>query len=207
MAEYVTCPACGSKVLTSEALLGRRIRCFGCGLRFVAAPDPPAPPAPEPQDKLEPAPPRIERDEDEDEDWPFCPGCGRRVTWHASVCPHCGEEFEEEEAPPRPLNLDVTVPVRRDLEPPRDRLLFTLGTISAVTGAFSACTLGWLAIISVPLGAVVWFLASHDLRRMADGSVDPRSRTRTRHARSAAGAGIAFGLLFTGLYLVFWLAG
>ncbi len=204
MAEYVTCPACGSKVLTADALLGRRVRCSGCGFRFVAAPDLPAP---EPPPEVPPARPRLGDDEDEDEDLPFCPGCGRRVTWEASACPHCGEEFEEESRPERPFRLDVALPVRRDGEPHRGGLLLALGTLSAFAGAFSPCLYALPALVSVPLGMTVWVLATRDLRRMADGSVDPRGEKLTRHARSGAAAGVAFGLVLAGVYGLLWLAG
>ena len=206
MAEYVTCPTCGTKSLTADAFLGRYVRCFGCDGRFLATPDPPQPdprdaprPPPAPSDSygLPAAPPRFAGDEQEDdEDWPFCPGCGRQVTWEESACRHCGEEFEEDDRPAvRPLNLDVAMPVRRDGEPHRARLLFALGAVSAVTGALAACSFGISAVVSVPLGATVCVLASRDLRRMTDGRVDPQGRDRTRHARSAALTGVAFGAL------------
>jgi DNA-directed RNA polymerase subunit RPC12/RpoP len=215
MADYVTCPTCGSKVLTADPVLGRHVRCFGCGSRFLATPDPPAP---ERQDDRRPPPTRQNADdtpalpqfagddEGDEEEWPYCPGCGRQVSWEETVCPYCDEEFEEELPPIRPLHLDVALPIRRDGEPHRGRLLFTLGAVSAITGALSACTLGYLAVVSVPLGVTVWALASRDLRRMADGSVDPQGHARTRHARTAAWSGIAFGVLFAGVYLLYWLA-
>jgi hypothetical protein len=209
MAEYVTCPTCGSKVLTADALLGRHVRCIGCGLRFVAAADPPAPPrpapAPRPADFPLPAPPRFSgTEEDENEDRPFCPCCGRQVSWQAATCPHCGAEFDDEEPPPpaRPPLVDVALPVRRDGEAHRGRLLFTLGAAAAVTGALSACSAGLLAVVSVPLGVAVWALATRDLRRMRDGSVDPAGRSLTRHGRSAAVAGVVFGLIWAGLYVL-----
>jgi hypothetical protein len=205
MAEFVTCPACSTKVLTADALLGRRVRCFSCGFRFLAAPDPPEPPAPVPAD-VTPAPPRFGDDED-DEDRPFCPGCGRRVSWQATVCPLCGEEFEEEE--PRPARarvLDVALPVRRDGEPHRGRLLLVLGTFGLLAGVLSACFAGFPALLSVPLGVAVAVLATRDLRRMADGSVDPRGAGLTRQARLCAAAGAAFGALFATVYALVFLA-
>jgi DNA-directed RNA polymerase subunit RPC12/RpoP len=211
MAEYVTCPACGSKVLTADTELGRHVRCFGCDFRFLATPDPPAPdppprPPPASRSKSPPAPPRFSEGEEDEDDQPFCPGCGRQVSWEVTACPHCGEEFEEEEAPPRlarPFRLDIALPLRRDGEPHRGNLLYWLGIASAITGGLSACTWGLLAIISIPLGLTVWVLARRDLRRMVDGSVDPQGLNYTRNARSAAIAGIAFGVLFAGIYLLF----
>jgi endogenous inhibitor of DNA gyrase (YacG/DUF329 family) len=215
MAEYVTCPTCGSKVLSADALIGRQVRCFGGGSRFLASPDSPEsnerhksrPLLIPPYDDALPVPPRRSGNEEEDEDWPFCPGCGRAVAWEDQACPHCGEEFEEDDRPPvRPLQLDIARPIRRDSEPHRGRLLFTLGALSCLMGLFSACTFGFLGAISVPLGATVWLLAARDLRHMADGSVDPSGRRLARHARSAAVAGVAFGILFGGVYFLIWLA-
>jgi DNA-directed RNA polymerase subunit RPC12/RpoP len=211
MAEYVTCPTCGTKLLTADTSLGRYVRCFGCDTRFLATADPPEPdkesrPPPAHNSHGAPAaPPRISGDEDEDdEDWPFCPGCGRQVSWEESACRHCGEEFEEDDRPlNRPLRVDVALDVQRDGDPHRGELLFTLGAISAVAGALAACSFGIFGAISIPLGATVLVLASIDLRRMADGRVDPRGRQQTRSARTAAVAGIVFGALFAGVYLLF----
>jgi DNA-directed RNA polymerase subunit RPC12/RpoP len=214
MAEYVTCPSCGSKVLTADSYIGQQVRCFGCGSRFVASPDPAepnqqskprSPPVPRSVDEPMPAPPRLAGGEQADEDWPFCPGCGRAVAWEDAACPHCGEEFEEDDRPPvRPLHLEVLQPIRRDGEPHRGRLLFTLSAVSCLAGLLSVCTCGLLGVISVPLGATVWVMASRDLRHMEDGSVDPGGRSLTRHARSAAIAGVAFGVLFGGVYFLIW---
>jgi hypothetical protein len=211
MAEYVTCPTCGSKVLTADTFLGRHVRCISCGDRFVATADAPVPPPALPSlDDVRPAPPRFTADEEDDEpDWPYCPGCGRQVSWEESACPHCGEEFEEEDAPRPARNIeadvpDVTLAIRRDGEPHRGRLLFWLGSFAAAIGAASACTFGYLSVVSVPLGVIVWILASRDLKRMEDGSVDPRGRNLTRNARSSAIAGVLFGVLFAGVYLLFW---
>jgi hypothetical protein len=211
MAEYVTCPNCGTKSLMADTSLGKTTRCFGCDARFLASPDPPEPdprdvpgPPAAPRDGygLPAALPRFAGDDEEDEDRPFCPGCGRQVTWEESACRHCGEEFEEDDRPPvRPLNLDVALPVRRDGEPHRSRSLFWLGSASAVFGLFAAF-FGITAIISVPLGAWVCVLASRDLNRMADGRVDPQGRDQTLNARKAAIAGIVFGVLFAGIYIL-----
>jgi DNA-directed RNA polymerase subunit RPC12/RpoP len=209
MAEFVTCPTCGLKVLTADSLLGKHVRCSGCDDRFLATPDPPRPPNEASAAAARPSP-RAERrarfdsdEEDEEEDWPFCPGCGRQVTWYDLVCPHCGEEFEEEQAPRpvRPLELDVSLPLRRDGEPHRGQLLLSLGIFSTVLGVSSVC-FGFGAVVSVPLGATVWALASHDLKRMQDGSVDPRGHGLTLRARGMARAGVVFGVLFAALFLL-----
>jgi hypothetical protein len=212
MAEYVSCPTCGTKSLIADPLLGRYVRCFGCDARFLATPDPPdpdprdvPPPPPAPRDSygLPAALPRFAGDDEDDEDRPFCPGCGRQVTWEESACRHCGEEFEEDDRPAvRPLNLDVALPVRRDGEPHRARRLLALGALSAVAGVLAAC-FGVTAVVSVPLGVAVCVLASRDLNRMADGRVDPQGREQTLNARKAAIAGILFGVLFVGIFILF----
>jgi len=209
MAEYVTCPACGMKVLTADSLLGRQVRCYGCDARFEATADPPSPPtpprpAPAPRRDAWPAPPRFSSDEDDEEDWPFCPGCGRQVSWHDLACPHCGEEFEEEQPPrpARPLHLDVAGPVVREGAPHRGWLLLILGSLSATLGAFSPC-FAYVAIIGVPLGGVVWVLAGRDLRRMRDGSVDQRGRALTRLAYATGLLGVAMGVLSVPIYVLF----
>jgi endogenous inhibitor of DNA gyrase (YacG/DUF329 family) len=216
MAEYVTCPTCGTKLLAADTVLGRYIRCFGCETRFLAAADPPKPvssddtrppkPSALPGWRDKPlAPPQYAGDDDEDEDRPFCPGCGRQVSWHDSACPYCREEFEEEAPPARSVLVDVALPVRRDGEPHRGRVLYTLGALSAITGGLSACSFGYLAVISVPLGVTVWILAARDLRAMQDGSIDPRGRDLTRAGRSSALAGVVFGIVFAAVFLLYWL--
>jgi DNA-directed RNA polymerase subunit RPC12/RpoP len=217
MADYVTCPTCGSKVLTADAFIGRQVRCFGCGSRFVASADPTQAEAPKnsakgsgrrhPDDEYRRPPPRISHTDDDEEEWPFCPGCGRQVSWTDEACRHCGEEFEEEDAPLRSvLRTDVVLPLRRDGEAHRGGLLLTLGSVSCVTGLMSACSFGLLAIISVPLGAVVMVLASRDLKRMQDGSVDAGGRPSTERARATGIAGVVLGVLFAGVYLLIKLA-
>lgn len=198
MAEFVSCPVCGAKVLTADALLGRRVRCAGCGHRYVAAPDPPAPPAPDlpPPARLPAAPRRgSDYEEDDDEAWPFCPGCGRRVSWQEAVCSHCGEEFDDEE--PRARRRSAALPLfRRDGEPHRGKLWYTLGTLSAVAGSLSLCLFGLGALVSIPVGVLVVFLASRDLRLMRDGRMDPQGRRLTEDGRTAALVGVVLGLLF-----------
>jgi hypothetical protein len=202
-------------VLTADPLIGRQVRCFGCGSRFTASADLPeaaidvvarTPPALGEDQEGAPAPPRYESDEDDEENDPFCPGCGRRVTWDDDTCPHCGEEFEEEDRPPRLVRgVDVALPVRRDGAPHRGRFLFMLGVISCLCGLGAAC-FGVSAIVGVPLGVCVALMAASDLRQMEDGSVDPRGRQLTRTASSTAMSGILTGVVFAGVYILVWLA-
>jgi hypothetical protein len=63
MPEFVACPACGFRMQMADAVLGRRVRCPGCGHSFVAGPAadvelPPQRVEPLPARAPEPAPPR-----------------------------------------------------------------------------------------------------------------------------------------------------
>ena len=88
MPELVACPACGCKVQMAESMLGQRVRCIACEHRFVAAPAP----TPSPVQHRAALP---DEDEDPKARQPFCPGCGKRVSWEVVRCPHCGEEVGE----------------------------------------------------------------------------------------------------------------
>jgi hypothetical protein len=210
MAEYVTCPGCGLKVLTADSLLGRPVRCYGCDARFEAKADPPAPPEPPrpaPALRLDssPAPPRYRSDQDDDdEDWPFCPGCGRQVLWQDPACPHCGEEFEEEQAPrpARPFYHDVAQPVQPKSAPRHGMLLLVLATLSVAIGV-TALVLVYVAIVGVPLGFVVSVLAARDLNQMRDGSVDARGRKLTLLSYITGVVGFVLGLLAVPVYMLF----
>src|SRR5271165_5336850 len=95
MAEFVTCPACNSTVLTADALLGRHVHCFSCGFHYLATPAPPAPP--EPALRARPLPAPIgSKVVDSVDSRPYCPSCDRPVSREANECPHCGQEFEPE---------------------------------------------------------------------------------------------------------------
>jgi hypothetical protein len=212
MAEYVTCPACGLKVLTADSLLGRPVRCYGCDARFEAKADPPAPPAPPRPAPLPasppgawPAPPRYRGDEDDDDrEWPFCPGCGRQVSWDDAACPHCSEEFEEEQAPlpTRRLHRDDPVPVRRDGARHSGGLLLALGCLSLASGASAACVV-YIALFGAVLGLIVFVLAGRDLIRMRIGLVDPSGRRLTRAAYLAGLAGVMLSVMAVLIFVLF----
>jgi hypothetical protein len=212
MAEYVTCPACGLKVLTADSLLGRPVRCYGCDARFEAKADPPAPPTPPrptampaPRRDAWPAPPRYRGDEeDDDQDWPFCPGCGRQVSWDDPACPHCGEEFEDEQPPlpTRRLQRDVAVPVRRDGAKHSGGLLLALGCLSLAIGASAACFV-YIALFGAVLGLIVFVLAGRDLTRMRNGLVDPSGRRLTRAAYFAGLLGVVLSVIAVSIFVLF----
>lgn len=199
--ELLTCPFCGCRVQASEAVLGRSIRCFGCKQSFVATTEPPSPPT-------RSAPPRphsadAAEEDGNEEHGPFCPGCGRHITWHAVVCPHCGEELEQEFAAGR-RNLNL---LRRDQEPHRAGLILSLGNVSMIVGGLSLCTFGVGAAISVPLGMLALVMANHDLERMRQGHMDASGKARTETGRTGGIAGMILGLIFATFYALIYLAG
>jgi hypothetical protein len=204
----VTCPICGCSVQVADALLGRRVRCFGCRRPFVASIDPP--PLPLPQREASPSPrpigePRAGEDElANGEQGPFCPGCGRRITWADLRCPYCGEELEPEDDAQRWWRTRQLV--RRDYEPHRGPLIVSLGNVSMIVGGLSLCMFGFGALISIPLGALAWLMANRDLEHMREGRMDPRGKAQTETGRAGGIAGIIFGLIFAAFYALVYLA-
>jgi hypothetical protein len=204
----VTCPACGCSVQVADALLGRRVRCFGCSQSFVATANQPPPPSPRREAPPSPRPvagPRAGENERSDgEAGPFCPGCGRRITWADLRCPHCGEELEPEEDAQRWRRTgDI---VRRDYEPHRGPLIVSLGNVSMIVGGLSLCMFGFGALISIPLGILAWLMANHDLEHMREGLMDPRGKTQTETGRTGGIAGVILGLIFAAFYALIYLA-
>lgn len=211
--ELVRCPACGCRVQMAEPMLGRRVRCISCAHAFVADPgadpapswaaSPPAEPAPAPA----PAPARA-RSSDEEFDTgrarrgPFCPGCGRSISWDVPACPHCGEELEPEAGPRR-----RPFPYRLDGEPHRGPTVAALGNISLITGGLSLCVMGLGALVAVPLGVLAWVMASRDLELMRTGAMDPEGRAQTENGRTCGVIGLVLGLLFAGFYVLLYLHG
>jgi hypothetical protein len=207
--ELLTCPACGCSVQVADVLLGRRVRCFACRHSFIAAPRPAAPPPVRPD--TPPArptgpPPSDDEDAVANERGPFCPGCGRRIGWNDPACPYCGEEFEPEDGP-QPAWRREAERVRRDYEPHRGSLILCLGNISMFIGGLSLCTFGLGAVISVPVGIVVWLMANHDLERIREGRIDPNGKARTETGRTAAATGVILGVIFASFYALVYFAG
>jgi hypothetical protein len=88
---------------------------------------------------------------------------------------------------------------RRDYEPHRGQLVLALADASLLLGILSLC-LGFLALMAVALGAWAWILASHELRRIRAGLVDPCGLDPTLLGRRRARAGVALGLYGASLW-------
>jgi hypothetical protein len=143
----------------------------------------------------------------EGEHGPFCPGCGRRITWNDLSCPFCGEELEpEDEAAVRGARRGAEL-IRRDYEPHRGPLIVSLGNVSMIVGGLSLCMLGFGAVISVPLGVLAFLMANRDLELMREGRMDPRGKAQTETGRTGALAGIILGVIFAAFYGFIYLAG
>jgi hypothetical protein len=202
MPVFVACPVCGFGVQAADAVLGQCLRCSACGHAFVAAPSAVRPPRPVAADPL---PALGDAAMGNGEGGPFCPGCGRRISWEASLCPHCGEELEpEDEEQRRRRGVEG---LRRDYEPHRARLILNLGNLSLIVGGLSLCTFGLGALVSVPVGVLAWLMANRDLELMREGRMDPRGLSLTRTGRTGAITGIILGGLFAAFYALVILAG
>ncbi len=202
MPEFVTCPVCGCKMQVAESLLGRRVRCFGCEERFVAAPE--TAPLPLPKDRPDrplPHPPRREPADDGGRDGPYCPACGRVVPWQVGYCPHCGEEFDNTPYERGPARRRF----RRDSVPHRGSLLTTLANVGLAAGALSLCLFGAGTLVAVPLGITVLVMAQTDLAQMHEGLMDSQGRNQTQTARASAVTGLVLSLVFAGGYLALFL--
>ncbi len=98
--------------------------------------------------------------------------------------------------------------VRRDCEPHRGNWLRLYGGLALLVGMVAGgCVV--LAIVSLPLGIVVWRLAARDLSKMRAGQMDPGGQQQALDARACARVAVLFpvvGLvLWSGLFLVAWL--
>lgn len=84
---------------------------------------------------------------------------------------------------------------RRDYEPHRGEELRTLGYGTLVCSLLF-CVTGVTALVALPLGIAVLLMASHDLREMHAGRMDPGGRADTRLGRGNALLGIFLSLVF-----------
>src|SRR5947209_4142238 len=102
----VTCPECGKNINMPEEILGRKVRCKGCGESFVARASRPADKKkadkkPEPAKKAAGKTPAKKVVEEEEEDsnpygvteeylGPRCPECANPMEEGQVVCLECG---------------------------------------------------------------------------------------------------------------------
>jgi DNA-directed RNA polymerase subunit RPC12/RpoP len=105
----ITCPECKKQIKAPADLVGKKIRCKGCGHAFVAKADEedekpakPARPAGKAPAKPEPAKPAKPSDDEDDEDAnpygvtsldlaPRCPNCANEMeSAEAIICLYCG---------------------------------------------------------------------------------------------------------------------
>jgi Na+/proline symporter len=96
--------------------------------------------------------------------------------------------------------------IRRDYEPHRGPLILSLGNLSMIVGGLSLCLFGAGAILSIPIGILVWLMANRDLEYMRAGRMDPAGKVQTETGRTAAVAGIVLGLIFAVFYALVYLA-
>jgi hypothetical protein len=98
--------------------------------------------------------------------------------------------------------------VRRDAEPHRGHLLWTLGTASVTLGVLSAF-LVVPGLVGLPLGVVAMVTARQDLEQMDAGRMDPGGIALTDRAEDLASCGVVVNvvapLLLPGLMLLLWL--
>jgi hypothetical protein len=151
------------------------------------------------------ATPRAEQD-----DLIPCPHCGERIGKLLNRCPHCDkrvtrdDEEDEEEADDRPWERPRRRPVRRDCEPHRGALVLVFGILSVVFAPFTCCSLPGLfaGFLALGLGIPSWVMGQRDLRRMAQGEVDPEGKGLTQ-------GGMICGIIGTslaGVMLLIWIA-
>jgi hypothetical protein len=105
------------------------------------------------------------------------------------------EEFDE-----RPW--EQTGQVRRDVEPHRAPLLFWLGLLGVLWGAFSLL-LVLPCLVGLPLSASVFLIAWRDLRAMRAGLMDSAGMKEIEQARGLALGGIMLSLAGVALGSVF----
>jgi hypothetical protein len=182
----VQCPSCKRKLNAPDKLLGKRVKCPGCGNAFAVKPpeeefvDAEPIVEPEPQDEAVQEKPRLRRSRDDDggryeEDR----GRARRRNRDDE------EEDEDEEAAPRR---------RRRRQPHRGGLLLGLGISTLVLWC---CPLAGLI-----MAVIVANLAKKDLAEMAAGRMDKSGRGMTMAGNICAIVGAVLALLNMLAYVI-----
>ncbi len=206
MSNSVACPSCNGRVALPEGLTGMLLQCPRCRHAFQATVAPP-PGAARPggeakiyglseadeaatvvpaEDSSRPSP-AVYR-------WVRCSSCGELIPPQRPRCEFCG------------VARDGNFPTpRRDVEPHRAGVLQFLATASSVSGILS-CALIVPLLLAIPLGLLVWGLATHDLAQMRHGLMDRTGLVATQAARKTAIVGLVMGLISgcCWLALVLW---
>jgi hypothetical protein len=105
-----------------------------------------------------------------------------------------------EEGPP----WETLPELRRDLAPHRGHLLRSWSVATTVLSVLSMWAL-FPAVVAIPLALLLWWAATHDLRKMRAGEMDPRGEEQAAAARTDARVALIFpaiGFLMLGAWLV-----
>jgi predicted Zn finger-like uncharacterized protein len=134
-----------------------------------------------------------------DQDLEACPYCGEKIARDATRCRFCGEELTEDDKTDRPWDREYRPyrDVRRDSEPHRGTLILTLGIISIVITAASACTYGAAGFIGLIMGICVWVMGQRDLKKMRSNQMDPQGLGTTQAGWICGIIGTVSGALAT----------
>ena len=127
---------------------------------------------------------------DDHDDMFRCKVCGRLCHNDARRCSHCGERFDRDEDEDRPRRRPRRDD-RRDTEPHRAGFVLSMGIVSLVL--LLVC---WP--LSIVFGLIAWICGRGDLRKIANGSMDPEGESSTQ-------AGWICGIIGTCLSAVVWL--
>jgi hypothetical protein len=123
--------------------------------------------------------------------WVRCRSCGELIPPQRTRCEFCGEARGGYFPPPR-----------RDAEPHRAGMLQFLATTSSISGILS-CALVVPLLLAIPLGLLVWGLATHDLVQMRHGLMDRTGLVATQNARKGAILGVIMGIISGAGWLMF----
>jgi hypothetical protein len=161
-------------------MLGTLVRCPDCGGTFEPGGRPVElePPPPGPPDTSFAATPAAAQSRP-------CPYCGEVISTATVRCPHCRQDFFEEDD--RPWERHVGARVRRDSLPHRGTLILIFGILSFVV---PYC-------IGVAFGIAAWAMGQNDLKRMNAGEMDPAGRSLTQAGRICGIVGAIFQGLLT----------
>ena len=231
MPVIVGCPSCQLRLSVGEELLGRPVRCAGCGATFQAEAPPQAPPvaaenpshgvldsrmvppapgmssAPPPQPPSEEPRPAQQRSDS------ICPGCGAALAVEEERCPACGDYLEVRRRRRRRQREDeedvgdVWRGQRRDSEPHRGSTILTCGIISIVCAPLALICCQVFSIAGLILGGLSVLWGNADLKAMRVGRMDPAGQGSTSSGWTCGLVGLILNglafLLLVGL-LIFY---